>query len=98
MSAFDTIFAGSIVTLMAVFGESVIYRQVGHADITCTAIWTDETPEASQPGVLGRADIAVTDLSFTPSSGDIIIRDSNAFRIVEPVINDGTVWKLQLRK
>ena len=98
MSAFNTIFAQSAVTLMAVFGESVTYRQLGHEDIVCTAIWTDETPEASQPGVLGRADIAVSGFSFTPAAGDLIIRGSDTFRVVEPIVSDGQFWKLQVRK
>lgn len=84
--------------LLEEFGEPITYRKLANPDVACSAVWTDEIPEASQPGIIGRADISDTELTLTPSAGDLIIRNSVTFRVVEPVIKDGGMWKLQLRK
>lgn len=80
------------------FGESVTYRKIGHSDESCTGIWTDDIPESSQPGVLSRVDIRMSELSVTPGAGDVIVRDSITYRVVDPVINQYGLWQLQVRK
>ena len=93
------LFDGLNEAVLAVFGESVTYQQNARADIAISVAWVEEVPESTAPGRIGRVSIEVAAMDFSPKPGDRIIRGSDIYRVVEPIVNDGGgMWVLQVRK